>query len=730
MDELLNNISVLNKETLTFVRLATALADDYESIFVISTEDDSYVEYAAGGKNKELRRRYAGDDFYSDVVVFCNKMVYKDDREVFREKFVKKNVMDAVEGRRSFTFTYRLMDGDSYKYYALKTIRGTGVDDGFIFVGVRNIDEEMRRERRAQIERKTYSDIAGSLATQFEVIYYVDMITGGFTEYSSSKEFAKLGLRRFGRDFFNTVREMCDGIIDPEDMDRVVSALQRGNLLKALKDNNYFTMTYRQMLSGRWQYVDLLAVRHINSPEKVIIGVRNIDEKVKCENAAAEERERYSHIARALASRYEIIYYVNIKTEEYVVYSADKLYTTPDGNEIGYKFFEESSKYITRFVWHEDVEKVTGLLDKQRLIYELEHTGSLTMTFRQNNWGTPQYVTMLAVRPKNDKDHILMGVFNVDAQIRREQKMAAEAESYSEIVMAMAQMYEVIYHVNIETGEYREYSHSEKYSKIGVGVTGRDFFGDTQRNMKRDIYPEDLPMMQEEMKKENLLENLKGIGSYSLNYRLMLDGEPRYVTLFAMKPKADSQHIIIAVANVDSSRKRELAYKAALGDARDMANRDELTGVKNKHAFAQYEMETDKQVEMGVCEDFAVLVADVNGLKRVNDTKGHLAGDEYIKSACKLICTTFKHSPVFRVGGDEFVVMMKGSDLQKSAVLMKQLHDTMVHNIRTGMVTLAAGISFFDSTKDMHVQDVFDRADNAMYEDKKKYHVQQSAIAR
>jgi len=297
--------------------------------------------------------------------------------------------------------------------------------------------------------------------------------------------------------------------------------------------------------------------------------------------------------------------------------------------------------------------------------------------------------------------------------------MARENEAVGEIVMTMAQMYEVIYYVNIVTDEYREYSHSDKYTKLTISTTGTDFFGDTQHNMRSLICTEDHQMMEEAMKKENLLKSMEETGSITLNYRLMLDGKPTYVTLFALKPKEDSEHIIIAVANVDSAKRREMAYKQALGSAMDMANRDALTGVKNKHAYVQSEMEIDQLIAEDKCYDFAVLVADVNGLKQVNDTLGHHAGDEYIKAACKVICTTFKHSPVFRIGGDEFAVIMKGSDFEEREMLIEQLYEKMKANGSAGLVTAAAGKSEYVKGKDLRMQDVFERADNAMYEQKK-----------
>lgn len=582
MDKSVTENHAYENESMTFVQLAMALADDYESVYVIDTDDDSYVEYAAAGEYKELTRRSEGDDFYADTVRNCNLIVYPDDRQKFLESFRKENVMAALEGGRSFTLNYRLIKDGAPVYYFLKTIRGKGRDGRHIIIGVRNVDAQVRREKATAEESRRYSEIAGSLASLFEVIYLIDLNTGRYKEYSASSKFAELGIKSEGDDFFRVVKEQTVGVIHEDDYARVTEALQRSNMVKVLEKCGSFSLSYRQILDGR-----------------------------------------------------------------------------------------------------------------------------------------PQYVSLLAIRQRNTSDRVVIGIRNVDAHVRREQSMARENEAVVEIVKTMAQMYEVIYYVNIVTDEYREYCHSEKHSKLKTGAAGTDFFVETQHNMRSRICTEDYQMMAEAMKKENLLKSMEETGSITLNYRLMLDGKPTYVTLFALKPKEDSEHIIIAVANVDSAKRREMAYKQALGSAMDMANRDALTGVKNKHAYVQSEMEIDRLIAEDKCYDFAVLVADVNGLKQVNDTLGHHAGDEYIKAACKVICTTFKHSPVFRIGGDEFAVIMKGSDFEDREMLIEQLYEKMKANGSAGLVTAAAGISEYIKGKDLRMQDVFERADNAMYEQKK-----------
>ena len=115
----------------------------------------------------------------------------------------------------------------------------------------------------------------------------------------------------------------------------------------------------------------------------------------------------------------------------------------------------------------------------------------------------------------------------------------------------------------------------------------------------------------------------------------------------------------------------------------------------------------------------ALAVCNVNGLKQVNDTYGHKAGDEHIRSACRMICQLFTHSPVFRTGGDEFVVFLRGIDYDNRELLIKSLHSLCAAHIESGEVVVAGGIADFNERTDAKLNDVFGRADASMYREKK-----------
>ncbi len=180
--------------------------------------------------------------------------------------------------------------------------------------------------------------------------------------------------------------------------------------------------------------------------------------------------------------------------------------------------------------------------------------------------------------------------------------------------------------------------------------------------------------------------------------------------------------VVILLTNYSYMNKRQKESELELGHARAIAYTDPLTGVKNKRAFAEKEKELNEQITDPAAGPpaFSVVVCDVNGLKHVNDTYGHKAGDSYIRAASRLICETFQHSPVFRVGGDEFVVILSGRDYEDRSGIMEEFNRIAEANIGSDDVVISAGISDFDPAVDTGMQSVFARADSLMYEHKQQ----------
>ena len=158
--------------------------------------------------------------------------------------------------------------------------------------------------------------------------------------------------------------------------------------------------------------------------------------------------------------------------------------------------------------------------------------------------------------------------------------------------------------------------------------------------------------------------------------------------------------------------------KTQIAQVHGQVYKDGLTGVKSKQAYLDTQHSLDEKLSQGTLPEFAIAVCDVNGLKKINDTLGHQAGDEYIRKACKMICDIFSHSPVYRVGGDEFVVVLSGKDYENRNALMHELHRCSAAHITTQEAIVSGGMAEYIPEQDHRMQEVFERADAAMYAEK------------
>ena len=158
-------------------------------------------------------------------------------------------------------------------------------------------------------------------------------------------------------------------------------------------------------------------------------------------------------------------------------------------------------------------------------------------------------------------------------------------------------------------------------------------------------------------------------------------------------------------------------------ELRFFANRDSLTGLRNTTSYKSWVAEFDREIASKTA-NFGVVVFDVNRLKETNDVYGHDVGDKLIVSVAKVISDVFKRSPVFRIGGDEFLAVLRHGDLEDCEKLFIQLDlecaNTFVEENSKIPISIARGFARFDSDKDLHFNDVFKRADYAMYENKRK----------
>ena len=292
--------------------------------------------------------------------------------------------------------------------------------------------------------------------------------------------------------------------------------------------------------------------------------------------------------------------------------------------------------------------------------------------------------------------------------------------TFSQIAEGLASNYDAIYYVDANDGNYVGFSARNIYGQLQIDRSGDDFFGDIRRNIPLIVHPQDAERVTELTDRDYLLSALDTRRQVTIEYRLIVNDRSQHTRMMARR-SSDSAHFIIGVENIDDEVNKEKEHLKALNTEKELARRDELTGIKNKTAYSELEQSVQNNIDSGVDYlPFAIAVCDVNNLKKINDTEGHKAGDEYIRSAAKMLCDIFTHSPVFRIGGDEFVIFLSGEDYNSREDLIIRLHEQIMTNVlnEKGPV-IASGMSEFEPGRDHSVSEVFERADNKMYEDKR-----------
>ena len=153
--------------------------------------------------------------------------------------------------------------------------------------------------------------------------------------------------------------------------------------------------------------------------------------------------------------------------------------------------------------------------------------------------------------------------------------------------------------------------------------------------------------------------------------------------------------------------------------------------MRNTTSYTSWVAEFNKEIESKRV-DFGVIVFDINYLKETNDKYGHEVGNKLIVAVAQIISGIFKRSPVFRIGGDEFLVILQNKDLKDYEELCEKIDAECANNrIETDdgdvQISLARGFARYDSHKDMQFVDVFNRADYEMYKQKRKMKSEQNS---
>ena len=290
-----------------------------------------------------------------------------------------------------------------------------------------------------------------------------------------------------------------------------------------------------------------IAVNHVTDTRAVAVAVLAITD-------AKNVPFTYTNIAKALSTDYVSLYYVNLLTDNFIEYRSEPFASDLEVERHGTDFFATSLRDARVRLYKKDVELFINSFTKENVLSEIDAQGAFTLSYRLLIDGEPKYVSLKAVRVKSNENHIIIGVNNIDIQVRQKKafdRLKQEQLIYSRIT-ALSKDFICIYTVNPETDEFTEYSANKAYEALALSKHGSDFFNAALKIAKAHTHPDDVPVICREWSKENIMKQIQKNGIFRIYYRILFGDRLVRVCLKAvLVEETEGPQLTIGVTNAD-----------------------------------------------------------------------------------------------------------------------------------------------------------------------------------
>jgi hypothetical protein len=215
-----------------FNRIAEALLIDYASVCYVNAGTGEYEWYSLDPDFRSLQIEQGGRDFFSDIAQIARSVVHPDDQHIFTNDMRKDRLLSAVKEGRMQSVAFRMLIGGKPVYHRLRLIRKASDNEDYFVLGAINIEKEMRIKQSAERferEREQFNQIAHSLASHYDTIYYVDMETNHYIEFSSTDIYKQMRVPPGGQRFLCRVAQKRGEIRPSRGPRQGRSAAQQGD---------------------------------------------------------------------------------------------------------------------------------------------------------------------------------------------------------------------------------------------------------------------------------------------------------------------------------------------------------------------------------------------------------------------------------------------------------------------------------------------------------------------
>lgn len=704
-----------------FGHISDTLTGGYEIIYYVDTNSDYYVEFLTEGQRDELRIDKSGSNFYADVIETVQRNVHPDDQEELLRYLNKTVLLTELERPQPLSLNFRIIVDGQPVYYSLKAVKSPARDNHHIVIGISNVDHELKTSGALELihpNAVNFDGLAHALTIDMESIYYIDTQTDNYLQFHAQTLERPIPVQLNGINFFKEYPAAVLPYIYPQDRDKIGTILNKETLLSHLSTHKTLVIIYR-ILQGSTSFYYRMKIVHADPDDHrhIIVGVSNINDQITPEEKQQADQYdalSFAGIAKALARDYFSIYVVDTKTDQYYEYIADPRYKTLGIETQGKDFFELSRKNAEKTIYPDDLPRFLNNFTKTTILNALRTQNIFTITYRLLIDEQPVYVSMkISAIGDAAPNQIVVGINNIQAGM----DTPGTSHPFAAISKSLAGDYFSIYYIDTQTHDYIQFHTPDSSQNLEVRETGNNIFQTLARRIRNVVHPDDQARFLEALTPQNVYEQIAAHRSFTFNYRQLINNRWNYVQLKATGThNPDDTHILIGITNIDDQKRRE---EQQIENMRQ-ASLDPLTGLKTLGHLQQDQKQINDSILNGTAEPFALVSLDLIGMKAINELHGQAEGDEYIRQASRTVANIYKHSPIYRTSGDEFLVILHGSDYDNRDHLLKML--SSLNNARPigRKLTIAIGQSVYDSARDTAFTDVRSRADEEMRKNKEK----------
>ena len=364
---------------------------------IIEVENDSFRYVLSNPSYRNALKRYFD--------VELSELRYSfDDPPAGAEVFVN-NIRQTSLTAGLMIFNETMPDGTVFHALARRIIQDEKTGKIAIVIAILSITEPD--------EGASYANIARALAADYYNIYYVDLDTDCFIEYSSPVGRDEITVERHGDHFFEALRRDSMTRIYEEDRDNFLLNFTKEKILHELDEHGAFSITYRLIDTGEPMYANMKITRLSPDSKHLIIGISIIDSQMKQHeylDTIQREKTAYSRIV-ALSGGYLTLYTVDPETEKYYEFNASTDYKSFGLAVSGDDFFQTTIDNSRKFVCKEDHEYFFSNFSKEQVMDAIREKGYYKLVYHLLIGGVPKLVTLKIVTVKeSDGEKLIVGI--------------------------------------------------------------------------------------------------------------------------------------------------------------------------------------------------------------------------------------------------------------------------------------------------------------------------------